>query len=388
NVDTKDVHVYKIISANGNTSYHKSLSSMLRKFDKQDLVDLHRLVMKRFKDNTLEGYNLLLWGDLKVMFEPNEEDEIWSNQQDWNMISWKLYENYGVHTLLIDGTLNCLNLLVEKRYSLIKEMLEKMLNWKLEDIDDLDFFKDFENEFPAIVYNDALTSKLEEQNVLYQNDLFPFNIIYLDNLKSDKGDDDNESDMIQSSRRLETIFGRQVNRVHILDFEGLTPNMRQDLARRLRMEYTGNDGQEYFLMHAEGRKSDAKLSGGHFIRCLAHHFGLVSGDGLRGLSFVTHMALPPRNQRYLWLRFQVEGYTEEIVHDFEQRLETIFGRQLSGGHFIRRLTHHFGLVSGDGLRGLSFVTREIPLIDIVEFYELLSDFDTKRRHPSPLDTLP
>ncbi|GKE72466.1 hypothetical protein Tco_1534507 [Tanacetum coccineum] len=25
--------------------------------------------------------------------------------------------------------------------------------------DDLDFFKDFENEFPAIVYNDALTSK-------------------------------------------------------------------------------------------------------------------------------------------------------------------------------------------------------------------------------------
>ncbi|GKB66556.1 hypothetical protein Tco_0927968 [Tanacetum coccineum] len=78
--------------------------------------------------------------------------------------------------------------------------------------DDLDFFKDFENEFPAIVYNDALTSKPDflteptlkpqpidefdlkdetslseydevEQNVLYFNDLFPFNIIYLDNLK-------------------------------------------------------------------------------------------------------------------------------------------------------------------------------------------------------------
>ncbi|GJT34208.1 hypothetical protein Tco_0924627 [Tanacetum coccineum] len=27
--------------------------------------------------------------------------------------------------------------------------------------DDLDFFKDFENEFPTIVYNDALTSKTE-----------------------------------------------------------------------------------------------------------------------------------------------------------------------------------------------------------------------------------
>nr|GEX49333.1 hypothetical protein [Tanacetum cinerariifolium] len=62
-----------------------------------------------------------------------KEDEIWSNQQDWNLISYKLYENCRVHTLLMDGTLNCFNMLVEKRYPLIKEMLEKMLNWKLED---------------------------------------------------------------------------------------------------------------------------------------------------------------------------------------------------------------------------------------------------------------
>ncbi|GJV33319.1 hypothetical protein Tco_1393719 [Tanacetum coccineum] len=94
-------------------------------------------------------------------------------------------------------------------------------------IDDLDFFKDFENEFSAIVYNDALTSKSdfsteptlfpqyfdefdlkdetllseyneEEQNVLYFNDVFPFNIIYPDDLNSDKGNDDNKIDIIQS----------------------------------------------------------------------------------------------------------------------------------------------------------------------------------------------
>ncbi|GKB88861.1 hypothetical protein Tco_0961133 [Tanacetum coccineum] len=94
--------------------------------------------------------------------------------------------------------------------------------------DDLDFFKDFENEFPAIVYNDALTSKSdsstepveiphhidkfdlktetllsecdeEEQNVVYFIDLFPFNIIYPDDLRSDKDNDDNEIDIIQSS---------------------------------------------------------------------------------------------------------------------------------------------------------------------------------------------
>ncbi|GJZ71940.1 hypothetical protein Tco_0635791 [Tanacetum coccineum] len=94
--------------------------------------------------------------------------------------------------------------------------------------DDFTFFKDFENEFPTIVYNDALTSKSDfltkptlspqnidefnlkdetslskydkvEQNVLYFNDLFPFNIIYLDDLKSDKDNDNNEIDIIQSS---------------------------------------------------------------------------------------------------------------------------------------------------------------------------------------------
>nr|GEW26219.1 hypothetical protein [Tanacetum cinerariifolium] len=60
NVDMEDSHIYKIIRANRNTSYQKSISSMLRKFDRQDLVDMHGLVMKRFEDNTPESNNLLL----------------------------------------------------------------------------------------------------------------------------------------------------------------------------------------------------------------------------------------------------------------------------------------------------------------------------------------
>ncbi|GJR17800.1 hypothetical protein Tco_0966327 [Tanacetum coccineum] len=92
---------------------------------------------------------------------------------------------------------------------------------------DLDFFKDFENEFPVIFYNDALTSKLdllteptisprhidefdlkyetslskcdeEEQNDLYFNDLFPFDVIYPDDLKSDT-DNNNKIDIERPS---------------------------------------------------------------------------------------------------------------------------------------------------------------------------------------------
>ncbi|GJY90276.1 ribonuclease H-like domain-containing protein [Tanacetum coccineum] len=97
--------------------------------------------------------------------------------------------------------------------------------------DDLDFFNDFENEFPAIVYNDALTSKLdflteptvspqhidefnlkdetslsecdkEEQNILNFNDLFPFNVIYPNDSKLDKDNDDDKVDIEHSSEDL------------------------------------------------------------------------------------------------------------------------------------------------------------------------------------------
>nr|GEY35960.1 hypothetical protein [Tanacetum cinerariifolium] len=44
---------------------------------------------------------------------------------------------------------------------------------------------------------------------------------------------------------------------------------------------------QYLFRHAEGRKSGASLSGGHFIWRLVTHFGLVSDEGLRGLQVVT-----------------------------------------------------------------------------------------------------
>ncbi|GKC22754.1 hypothetical protein Tco_1024904 [Tanacetum coccineum] len=156
--------------------------------------------------------------------------------------------------------------------------------------------------------------------------------------------------------------------------------------------------------------------------------------------------LPPRDQGHLWLRYQVVGYTEEIVHILsrglrrysggrfayteemeEDRFEAYWlgservipdkgdlseywarvkvtatdlfylcsmdqgtanvsyllaqylfrhaegrksGARLFGGHFIGRLAHNFGLVSDDGLRGLSIVTRELLLIDMGELVKL------------------
>ncbi|GJV13715.1 hypothetical protein Tco_1355256 [Tanacetum coccineum] len=63
--------------------------------------------------------------------------------------------------------------------------------------------------------------------------------------------------------------------------------------QRTDSEHMVRDGQAP-KKHAEGRKSDALLSRGHFIGHLSHHFGLVSDGGLRGLSIVA--SLRPKRQ--------------------------------------------------------------------------------------------
>ncbi|GKE26412.1 hypothetical protein Tco_1441796 [Tanacetum coccineum] len=44
--------------------------------DMQDLNDLYMLVQERFQDHPLEGHDLLLWGDLRMIFNPDEKDEL------------------------------------------------------------------------------------------------------------------------------------------------------------------------------------------------------------------------------------------------------------------------------------------------------------------------
>ncbi|GKC68188.1 hypothetical protein Tco_1100786, partial [Tanacetum coccineum] len=53
----------------------------------------------------------------------------------------------------------------------------------------------------------------------------------------------NEGIVHSYEQRLKTIQSRLVNRVHVLDFAGLTDGMRLTLGDRLRMLYVGDDGE-------------------------------------------------------------------------------------------------------------------------------------------------
>ncbi|GJW45784.1 hypothetical protein Tco_0077430 [Tanacetum coccineum] len=96
------VHNQKIFRSDGSSRWIKTFSEMVTRFDRLDLVELYNLVMKRFETTTLEG----------------------------NLKSWDLYENCGVHTLILeDGTE--IHMLAERKYPLTKETLERMLSLRL-----------------------------------------------------------------------------------------------------------------------------------------------------------------------------------------------------------------------------------------------------------------
>ncbi|GJX63798.1 hypothetical protein Tco_0296698 [Tanacetum coccineum] len=86
-MEEKDMYVYKLTRVDGSSSYHGDTQAFLRRLDRQDLNDL-------YSGNCMYGY--------------------------------------GVHTLFMDGKPMEINMLVENKYPLIKELLEKMLNLQLE----------------------------------------------------------------------------------------------------------------------------------------------------------------------------------------------------------------------------------------------------------------
>ncbi|GKD79200.1 hypothetical protein Tco_1341821 [Tanacetum coccineum] len=108
-----------------------AVNQMLKSFNREDLEDLYKLVKTKYESTkTVEDLDLLLWGDLKTMFEPHIEDVVWRNQQAYKVLDWKLYDSCGAHSLRMQHMQ--IYMLIEKKYPLalltLSMMLEKKLN--------------------------------------------------------------------------------------------------------------------------------------------------------------------------------------------------------------------------------------------------------------------
>ncbi|GKE07184.1 hypothetical protein Tco_1399202 [Tanacetum coccineum] len=73
-VSSPDGDYLVIYRANGHFRAFNCLLEVLHIFDRQDLFHLYELVMEQYSEITLEGIELILWGDLKIMMESSTKE--------------------------------------------------------------------------------------------------------------------------------------------------------------------------------------------------------------------------------------------------------------------------------------------------------------------------
>ncbi|GKE83844.1 hypothetical protein Tco_1557586, partial [Tanacetum coccineum] len=80
-MEAKDIAVYKVTRAYGSASYHGDIQAFLRRLDRQDLEVVYRLAQEKFQDHHFECHDLMLWGDLRMIFDSNKEDELEAEEE-------------------------------------------------------------------------------------------------------------------------------------------------------------------------------------------------------------------------------------------------------------------------------------------------------------------
>ncbi|GKD24318.1 hypothetical protein Tco_1230532 [Tanacetum coccineum] len=90
---------YQIVRADGKSQMYRVFSQMLKSFTREDLEDLYKLVKAKYgSTRPVEDLDLVLWNDLKTMFEPHVEDEIWKLQQRKEISPYTTYNyKYAEH---------------------------------------------------------------------------------------------------------------------------------------------------------------------------------------------------------------------------------------------------------------------------------------------------
>ncbi|GKA23625.1 hypothetical protein Tco_0709658 [Tanacetum coccineum] len=120
---------FKLIRADGSSKRYSSMIKKLQGIDREDLETIWKLVKAKHENTRPEDdYERVLWGDLKVLFEPDIKSDVWRSLQEYKVTVWKLFDNCGVYFVRFRNLHVCM--LVEKRYPLTLITITNMLNKK------------------------------------------------------------------------------------------------------------------------------------------------------------------------------------------------------------------------------------------------------------------
>ncbi|GJY37117.1 hypothetical protein Tco_0422495 [Tanacetum coccineum] len=71
----EEINQNVVIKSNGQKRYFSTLMRVLSIFDRDDLNVVYQLVMDKYQDEIPQGFDRVLWGDLMIMFNPDDEDK-------------------------------------------------------------------------------------------------------------------------------------------------------------------------------------------------------------------------------------------------------------------------------------------------------------------------
>ncbi|GJS78123.1 hypothetical protein Tco_0728004 [Tanacetum coccineum] len=90
--------------------------------------DLRILVQERFNlTEPVEDKEMEIWVELKRLFEPDADDELWKSHKHIYDITWRLYDTCGVHLVFIKDGMD-IYILVEREYPLSRGVLTQIRN--------------------------------------------------------------------------------------------------------------------------------------------------------------------------------------------------------------------------------------------------------------------
>ncbi|GJR47717.1 hypothetical protein Tco_1315820 [Tanacetum coccineum] len=214
--------------------------------------------------------------------------------------------------------------------------------WNDEDIHDL---KSVEIEFPAIAFNDEVSSK----TLSYE----PTGPWFID------------ADIVILRERLERIYSREIHKVQVVDFQGMPELMRDGLFARMVMEHRDDAGVVIFTSQAWGRLFDTRGP-------LVEPGDVCSGGGL----FWPWDYIPGKRwSPSVLLDFLGPPPSYTLIRDSMLRL---FHRMMAHSIAGRSQAPEKEVCCWEEERGLTLISPELPIIDMAELvrlqiYEQLDD---------------
>ncbi|GKE08196.1 hypothetical protein Tco_1411747 [Tanacetum coccineum] len=226
-------------------------------------------------------------------------------------------------------------------------------------------------------------------------------------------------DITDFEERLGGIYGREIHRVQVFDFGGLTDLVAEGLSGRMLMEHRDSQGQSVFTRRTWRRLFDIRGPLVHklILRSETPHepeavyfglglhttekmesagFGAYWADSARQVpdkgdlsaywvgipSVLIACSIAGRSQApekvtvtdLFYLRGMDVG-SVNIPYLLARYLRLFAsGRKreamISGGQFVARMAEHFGLLTEERLQGVTVIVRDLPMIDMAELVRL------------------